>query len=303
VDGYMNVYGLVAQPLGQGYGAMLGGLWAVGQPMPNLLARDRFAVLSFRPENGDPRGTTILRPAYGPWFDKQQAIQDFLKYLAQFASPSIYATASENDTKNGINVQNNDGTLTNTPAVSVLLDTLLAFQNGTAAAFPYGTLLKVLESSGEGQPFHNAFTWCDQQITTAVLHQTRATMEAQHGSRADSETGQDILGTIQRQAKRAVATMIKRDVLTPLVSYNYGPDVARALTPKVSLGSVEQHDFAAYATAIAALAKSGYLDASQYAGIDEKLNLPPRAEAADAGPATDPAVIAENEEDDADEPI
>jgi phage gp29-like protein len=184
--------------------------------------------------------------------------------------------------------------LTNTPAVSVLLDTLLAFQNGTAAAFPYGTLLKVLESSGEGQPFHNAFTWCDQQITTAVLHQTRATMEAQHGSRADSETGQDILGTIQRQAKRAVATMIKRDD---------GPDVARALTPKVSLGSVEQHDFAAYATAIAALAKSGYLDASQYAGIDEKLNLPPRAEAADAGPATDPAVIAENEEDDADEPI
>lgn len=301
VDAYMNVHGLVAQQAGQGYGATLGGLWAVDGSAPNVMPRDRFAILSFRPENGDPRGVSILRPAYTPWWNKQQAIQDFLKYLAQFASPSLYAVASEDATKSGVSVTAADGSITIEPAVTVLLDTLLAFQNGTAAAFPYGTLLQVLESSGEGQPFHNAFTWCDSQITIAVLHQTRATMEAEHGSRADSQTGQDILDTIVRQAKRSVATMLRRDVLTPLISYNYGSEAARTLTPNVSLGSVEQQDFAAFATAIAALAKSGYLDPSQYAGVDEKLGLPPRTEGETASSVPEP--VPDDSEESADESV
>ena len=133
-------------------------------------------------------------------------------------------------------------------------------------------------------------------MTVAVLHQTRATMEARHGSKADSETGQDILGTVIRQAKRAVCTMLRRDILKPLVSYNYGPDASRMLTPMISLGSVEQQDWSAYATAVAALAKSGYIAPDQYAALDERLGLPPRALPQGQTPSADDA----GEEDDED---
>jgi len=276
VDAFMNVKAIsTARP---GMGFSLGALSTIGGSWPpGWLRRDKFAVLTFRPKDADPRGTSAFRAAYTPWFAKQEIWQEFLKYLAQFASPSIYAIASEAVTKSGIQVANADGTTSTRPAGEVLRDTLLAFRNGTAMGLPYGTLVNTLEVAGDGQAFHNGFLHCDQQMTVAVLHQTRATMEAQHGSRADSETGQDILGTIVRQAKRSVCTMLRRDILTPLVSYNYGPDASRMLTPMVSLGSVEQQDWSAYATAVAALAKSGYIDASQYAALDEKLGLPPRA--------------------------
>lgn len=285
VDAFMNVQGLVGQQPGQGYGAQAMTLMtATATALPNLLDRSRFAVLTFRPQNADPRGTTILRPAYTPWWVKQQIWPEFLKYLAQFASPSIYAIASEAASKSGVIITNPDGTTSKVSAVTVLLDTLLAFRNGTAAAFDYGTVLKALEVVGDGQAFHNGFARCDAQITIAVLNQTLATMEGEHQARASSEVHQDTLDTIQRQAKRAVCTMLRRDVLTPLVAYNYGWPTARALTPIVSLGSVESQDFAKVATAIALLARAGYLDASQYAGIDAQLNLPARA----AQPATEP---------------
>jgi hypothetical protein len=291
VDAFMNVQAIsTARPgMGMGLGALstIGGTWP-----PGWLKRDKFAVLTFRPKDADPRGTSAFRAAYTPWFAKQEIWQEFLKYLAQFASAAIYAIASEAATKSGILSPNADGTSTLRPAGEVLRDTLLAFRNGTAMGLPYGTLLGTIEVKGDGQAFHNGFLHCDQQITIAVLHQTRATMEAQHGSKADSETGQDILGTVIRQAKRALCTMLRRDILRPLVSYNYGPDAARSLTPMVSLGSVEQQDWSDRALAVAALAKSGYLAPEHYAEIDASLGLSPRAL-----PSGTPAPVADDEED------
>ena len=297
VDSFMNVQGIAAARPGMGSAPQ--GIYSLPLTAPNVLERDKFAILTFRPKDADPRGSSAFRQAYFPWFAKQQVWDEFLKYLAQFASPSIYAIASEASTKSGIQVPQSDGSLATRPAGEVLRDTLLDFRNGTAMGLPYGTLVNTLEVAGDGQAFHNAFLHCDQQITIAILHQTRATMEAEHGSRADSETGQDILGTIQRQAKRSVCTMLRRDILRPLVSYNYGPEAARQLTPNCSLGSVEKQDFNAFALAIAALAKVNYLDPSQYAAIDEKLNLPARETAPEiAQPGTPPpADDADDQED------
>lgn len=276
VDPYMNVQGLVARQVNSL--AVLPSFVFATSPaqIPNLLPRDKFAVLSFRPKDCDPRGQPVLRPAYTPWFSKMQIWQEFLRYLAQFASASIYAVASENDTKNGIRVLQPDGSIIVRPAVDVLADTLLAYRNGSALAVPYGTLLDALEVSGNGEAFHRGFTFCDDQITIAVLNQTLATREAQYQAKASSETHQNSLTTLQRQAKRSVCTMLRRDVLYPLVAYNYGEQAARQLTPCVSLGEVEQFDFAATATAIAQLARASYLDPSQHAGIDTMLGLPPR---------------------------
>jgi hypothetical protein len=275
VDPYMNIQGLLAREVNKAT-VNLSTFATTPAQVPNLIPRDKFAVLTFRPKDADPRGQPVLRSAYTPWFSKMEIWQEFLRYLAQFASASIYAVASEQATNQGIRVDQGDGTYQIRPAVEVLADTLLAYRNGSALAVPYGTILGALQVSGNGEAFHNGFTLCDNQITIAVLNQTLATREAEHQARASSETHQNTLTTLQRQAKRSVCTMMRRDVLRPLVAYNYGEEAARQLTPNVSLGEVEQWDFAAMATAIAQLARSGYIDPSQYAGIDTMLNLPPR---------------------------
>jgi hypothetical protein len=285
VDPYNNVQGLLARQVGSGGTITATVVAETPSQIPNLIPRDKFAVLTFRPKDADPRGSPCLRSAYTPWFSKMEIWQEFLRYLAQFASASIYAVASEQATNKGIEVTLDDGSKVVKSAVEVLADTLLAYRNGSALAVPYGTILGALAVSGNGEAFHAGFTFCDNQITIAVLNQTLATREAQYQAKASSETHQNTLTTLQRQAKRSVCTMLRRDVLRPLVEYNYGPEAARQLCPMVSLGEVEQWDFAKMATAIAALAKSSYLDPSQYAGTDKMLNLPPRA-AEPATPAT-----------------
>jgi hypothetical protein len=292
VDPFMNVVGLqVLQPARptEDEGA--------AKPRNPVIDRSKFAVLSFRPENGDPRGRSIYRPAYTPWWAKMQVWPEFLKYLARFASPSIYGTVGEKAQE--VVIKNADGTTTKKSAVEVLFEALLAFRNGSAGAFPYGTLLNVLEATGDGAPFLNAFTRADQQITVGVLHQSRATLEAEHGSRADSESGQDVLDTIVRQIKRSVCRMLRLDVLRPMVAYTYGEEAAASLTPVPSLGSVERRDVAKMATAIAAMAKQGLIFPSQLPGIYAQLNLPvPVVGEAPVGAPKPATPAAETDEDD-----
>jgi phage gp29-like protein len=264
VDSYLNVRGLVGVQAGSG--ALAGTVLNTNDVLP----REKFFVYSFRSVNGDPRGTSVLRPAYTPWQLKRNLYPEFFKYLAQFGSPSLWASAAEGAPDLLIDGE----TLT---AVQALQQALLAYQNGSVLAVPYDTLIHVLEANvGGDNAFHNAFTHCDAQISMAVLHETLATLEAQHQARASSQVHQDTQQTIIRQIKRGLAGAFRRDVLRPLVAYNYGEQTAADLTPATSLGSVEQNDLASMMSAVAQLARASYLDVSQLPGVDAMLNLPPR---------------------------
>jgi hypothetical protein len=98
VDPFLRVQGLLAQLPGKPSPVSQG---SIVNPalLPNILPRGKFAVLSFRPKNGDPRGTSVLRPAYTAWNLKGQAQIEHLKYLVQFASPSLIGTTPQNATR------------------------------------------------------------------------------------------------------------------------------------------------------------------------------------------------------------
>jgi hypothetical protein len=268
VDPYMRLYGLLAQELDGRY--VLPGALIDPANTPNLLPREKFAIMTFRPRNNDPRGTSAWRPAYNPWWLKMQTWQEFLKYLAQFASPSIVGIAAP-----AAGTTTSPATGKQLSAVDALLERLLAFQNGTAIAIPNGADVKLLFSAGDGKAFLDAFSLYDRQIRMAITTQTLATGEGEHASRAQAGVHQDALDTLIRQAKRSACRMIRRDVLRNLIRYNYG-DTLAALTPKVSLGETEATDIAGLMSAISQLETSGYLDPSQRPGVDRLLNLPPR---------------------------
>lgn len=280
VDAYMRLLGFVGRE--QGRPLVQAGALIDPATDPGFIPREKFAVATFRPRNNDPRGTSGLRPAYNPWWLKMQTWQEFLKYLAQFASPSIVGKTAKGattvvDPTTGLTVS----------AVDALLERLIAFQNGTAMAFPAEYEISLLFSQGDGSAFFRAITLYNNEITMAITTQALAMAEGDKGTRAQATVHQDALGTIVRQAKRSLCRMLRRDVLRNLVRYNYG-DALAPLTPLVSLGETEQEDIAKLITAFAQLQGSGYLDPSQYAGVDRQLNLPPRA-AAPNQPAAPPA--------------
>ena len=298
VDPYMRLLGLLARD-GEHPTTMAGAL--VDPAAPNVLPREKFAIASFRPRDNDPRGTSSYRPAYNPWWLKMQAWQEYLKYLAQFANPIIVGK-----TVPGAKDTTDPQTGQLIRAVDALLEQLLKLHGSTAIAVPGGSKLELLFSQGEGRAFLNAIALFNEEITKSITTQTLATNEGQHQARAAAGVHQDALDTLIRQAKRSMCRMLRRDVLRNLVRYNFG-DAAARLTPMVSMGEVQPEDAASLMTAVAQLQRSGYVHHSQHAGIDRRLNLPPRdltapdPEKSESAPAPPPPPNEPADEEQADE--
>lgn len=242
---------------------------ATGKVRRGILPRENFLLVTNRIADNDPRGTNILRPAYTAWDLKMKTWPEYYKYLVQFASPSVWGTAAEN-APDEVDANGNPVT-----AVQALLLQLMAFQNGSALAMPYGAEVGTLVSTGEGKAFLSAFETFNREITTAMLTATRATMEAQHGSKADSGTASDVLDVFLRQSRYVLERAIYTQVLRPLVRRNYGDKVAQ-LTPYLSLGGVTEEDVYTLSSAVAALYSAGYLDPSQLPELDARLKLAAR---------------------------
>lgn len=241
-----------------------------------VLERERFAVLTFFGIGGDPRGTSLLRPAYNSWWIRQQVWAPFLKYLVQWATPSLVGFTPEgaldsSDIDDGDTIDD-DNTVTPEEA---MVAALTLFQGGTALGLKGGSKLDVIQSTGDGDAFIKALDTLAREIVTAILRVTRATMESQHGSKADSQTAQDVLNVFVAFLRRVVETMMDRDVVRWLVDLNFGKEALK-LAPSFKLTAVEKEDVAAVVDAVAKLWSADFFDESQVQELDQKLGMPER---------------------------
>lgn len=266
VDEYYNILGLAGQTKD-------GQFFPVVNDPSTILPRNKFLIFTFRMKNNNPRGTSLLRPAYDPWWRKRQTIPEYMKYLSQFAGPSILAKLSSNLEPSSQTDENGDPT---TPA-EALLTTLLAFKNASVVVVPGETEVDFIKSEGEGLAFRAAITDNNMEITKAILNQELATEQSRFQARAAAQVHQGILDTVIRQAKRSFAWAFTRDILRPWVEYNWGYETARKLCPIATLGTTEQVSLAGLMTAIGALERAGYIAPDQRPEIDKILGLPVRS--------------------------
>jgi hypothetical protein len=279
VDAYLNVIGLVAILPGRGYPVTVGTVMGTPDKIPNLLPRNKFAILTWAAKEGDPRGSSLLRPVYNAWWSKLQMMGEYMKYLAQFAGPSLVGYTAPG----AVSVPQTDAlgnVIPGAPLITpeqAMLTALLAFKNSTVIALPNGSKVDPITAGGNGEAFKSAFTQYNGEISKGILCQTLATEEGVHQAKAASETHQDVLDLVINHVKLVLARMIRHDILKPLVQYNWGEDAARRLTPKVTLASTEKHNWAKDAAALSSLVSAQYLDKSQYREMDARLGLPKRA--------------------------
>lgn len=280
VDAYTNVFGLLIRSPNQSSPFLGTATFDPANPPQNFLPREKFAIATFRPIDADPRGSSLLRPAYDPWWRKRQIYLEHLRYIAQFAGPSIVGfTPPDAQTTPATDDLGNilDGIAPITPE-QAMLAALQELRNGTAAAFPGGSTIQPINMTGEGAAFLRAIAESNVSITKALLTQSLATEEGEHQTRAASTVHQDVLGTLVRQGKRGLLRMISKDILKPWAVRNWGEKVLHLL-PVPSLGETEQQDVAPMITALAA---AGYqIGPSQLAEIDSMLSLPVRDTEAD----------------------
>lgn len=230
------------------------------KPDEQVLPRCKFFLFTYRKTNEDPRGQQGFKALLCAWRQKIEAWPILQRYMKLFAVPGIIATPSpksQNETKknpDGTEVVDSSGNpIVLTPA-QALLDSLRHWENSTVVVMANGSEHELVQATGEGQLFVNHMRLVNQELTRAQLHVTRATSEAQHGSKADSETAVDMLSTLVLYLKRRLAAAFRRDVLYVLTWLNFGEEAARLYTPHFQFGDDDRYNWAEDAEAITGLA-------------------------------------------------
>lgn len=239
----------------------------------HLVPRKDIVLFTWNPTENDPRGRSILRPAYSPWWAKTQAWYDWMQYLQQYAKPSIWGTPPD-----GAQPECDENGNTITPVESLLAG-LQNLQNRYAAAFAHGTEVHKLEMVNGGHAFAEMVMHCNREIIRSILNQHLATGESEHSSRAQSETHQDTLSLKIMNIKNKMANRLRNDVARRLVELNYGEEYVH-LTPNIDLGLGD--GFPISLDSITKLVNTDSLqngwhpDDSQWGHIERQFGLPPK---------------------------
>lgn len=191
---------------------------------------EKFAWLTWMPEDNDPRGVSILRAAYRAWDLAVKLYPQYYKYLCQFAVASLVGEVSETAQSKVV-----DGVTLNPNQYFKLI--LERFQNGSVVIIPNGSKVTPIEVKGEGLAFLNAFEYLNREIIFAILMQSRATKEAENGSKRDSETATDILDLLIEYLQMIIGEMLRYRVFYQFLRLNFGDQFADAYTPYVFPGS------------------------------------------------------------------
>lgn len=244
---------------------------------------DKFVLFSWLPMDNDPRGTSALRAVYDWWNLKRQVMVPYFNHLRRFGSPSLGVVMSADDTMERFPLDPVTGEeRTDLPKVSPetrMQQATAAFTNNSVIVTPSGTEVDIVEPNGNGESFLKAFDLFDRQICLGIGLQTRASLEAKNGSKADSETAQDTRGLVTTFAREELGCIVTNQLLYESVRINFGEDIAEEFTPECVVGATEQQDQAAMITAVTG---AGFtIGRSQFEELDAQLGLPERDMEAD----------------------
>jgi len=245
-----------------------------------IVPKEKFFRTCWQEQDNDPRGTSLFRGPYPWWNLKQRLLPEYHKHLRQFAVPTVVGkTPPGQDANLQIPYTDHQGKTTElSPQQHMARSIEDAWENGSVIVVPAEAEIEVHWPQGNGEPFIKGFGFIDRQIVYGLLGSTRDSMEAENGSKADSETSQDKTGNQIRTGRECLEKPFDRDVIRWLVELNWGAEIAERLSPSISLGDVEHQDVVKLMTAVSGLLKAGGIDmVSQGAGIHAMLDLPPAA--------------------------
>ncbi len=274
VDNHMNIAGVLTY-------------WPLGGYI--VYPPDKFGWLSWMPKDSDPRGTSILRAAYNAWNLKIQAWPNYYNFQLRFGQPGLDFEMAAGDDVPTNDIDANGIDIPNAPQISryeYYSKLLSIYRGGGSFVHPAESKLVLSEPKSSGEALLKGFDLYNREIMLAIEYQTRAALEAEHGSRADSQTAEN---------RKSLATDFGSDWLSSglyrsyhrLVEVNYGREDADMFTPWPTFGNTDAKDRPDLWLAGAAI---GYkLANSQLQDMDAELGLPIRQAGDESIAGTPPA--------------
>jgi hypothetical protein len=248
-----------------------------GATSMKLFEPDHFAWSTNEPHRGDPRGRSCYRKSHYHWKLLMDLWPEVWEGWRQFGRPWVYGNTAEGAKQvapSGPNGKPIPGPgVTPEYAMAMTISKMRASNN--VGVGPFGSTVKVVESTKDQTVAAGGISVLEGQIIRSIHLQLRATTEAKHGSKADSETGENVFGTVLR-GQRMVRENWVRSLLIKQNTWNYGEDIAMRLTPLVDLGGTEHQDFAANSSGVGLLFQAGYFTQDMLPETDTFLGFTPR---------------------------
>lgn len=248
-----------------------------------IIARDKFTVLTLNKQNEDPRGRSMNRPAVNWYNIKSQFPAEILRFILEESVPKAVATLGPNaspfeyerDPETGAIIKDENGQPKMLTAVESMAKLLEGFRGGSGAVIPNGATLEPFKKgiNTDANLFPIMMKLINDEIENCILLQTLAQSEGDHQARSASQQVAEILYNLMFWIKYSLAQCVINDLLVPAVRYNIGEWALKYL-PQVSFGDFIRRDWVSELTAISDSYFKGFIDDTQRAELSSWMGLP-----------------------------
>lgn len=174
------------------------------------LPDNKFIVHRYKARSGHPSRAGILRVAAWMYLFKNYDIKDWVSFCEVYGMPlrlgKYNPSASEEDK-------------------IALMQALVELGTDAAGIIPDNTEIEFKESAKNTSinVYESLARFCDEQMSKAILGQT-LTSDSGGGSYAQSKTHNEVRHDLTVADCKALASTLRRDLLKPLVYFNFGED-------------------------------------------------------------------------------
>lgn len=105
------------------------------------------------------------------------------------------------------------------------MEAIISLGTDAAGIVPSSTMIEFIESqkTTSVEIYEKLARYCDEQISKAILGQT-LTSDSGGGSYAQSKTHNEVRHDLTVADAKSLAVTIRRDIIRPLVEFNYGSE-------------------------------------------------------------------------------
>ena len=174
------------------------------------LPGNKFILHRYKARSGHPSRAGVLRVCAWMYLFKNYTLKDWVAFCEVYGMPlrlgKYQPGASEDDKR-------------------ALMQALAQIGADAAGIFPDGTTIEFVntEKASSTDLYERLARYCDEQISKAILGQT-LTSDSGGGSYAQSKTHNDVRQDILIADCKALAATLRRDLIRPLVLFNFGED-------------------------------------------------------------------------------
>lgn len=172
------------------------------------LPENKFVVHRYKAKSGHASRAGILRVVAWMYLFKNYDIKDWVSFCEVFGMPlrlgKYDASASDEDKKQ-------------------LMEAIVSLGTDAAGIVPSSTMIDFIEAqkTTSVEIYEKLARYCDEQVSKAVLGQT-LTSDSGGGSYAQSKTHDEVRHDLTVADAKALAVTIRRDIIRPLVEFNFG---------------------------------------------------------------------------------